>query len=1223
MKQKHKPFYKLTAICLSLSMTAASFMMNNVFASEDVVFPETDYLTGQPLLDELRDLGLGQDYENIEELPVPEEQIPPEEGEGTGSEVTDPEVTDPEVTDPEVTDPEVTDPEVTDPEVTDPEVTDPEVTDPEVTDPEVTDPEVTDPEITDPEVTDPEVTDPEVTDPEVTDPEVTDPEVTDPEVTDSEAAEAIENASLLGVFHLPLQIFYAEGEEEQLTDTHEPAEDPVLSTDETTGSTDETTGSTDETTGSTDETTGSTDETTGSTDETTGSTDETTGSTDETTGSTDETTGSTDETTGSTDETTGSSDESTESSDSEPVIDPGFGVDPVDPGFGVDPNQPVEEIPEESVPEATLPSREVLVAYVQELDVEQIVSLDDTNITEIEYVDLYSMLTEEQKYDVFAYLYPAQDVTEPGPLIENTSPFQMFSLFSFMNDEEENEEDGLHLEKTATDNRDGTFELTLEAYVDGTVDTVETPLDVVLVLDTSGSMDERFSDGEKKINVLKTSVNNLIEQLCNSSIETNPNRLNVVTFASGAKNIFTNMQACTVEKKEFIKSEVSAKLVANGGTDTNEGMSKANDIIQSIKDDPNRQRVVILFTDGVPGDGNVWNFNIDVAHGAVKHAYEIHKVPGTTIYTVGIYDNANPAILYGDGYNIFWEWYDCNGAVGDEWGGSVQERDTEAANRMMNLISSNYSHMGFDDLGAEFSNWGRYVITKEVQPEDKNPDGEYFLSASNQEKLKEIFENLTQIITNPSLELGSGTQLKDYVSPYFEIVENTVETYTAKCTSFTKDADGNVTAEWGDPQKAEMTVQPTADTEDPGIIVTGFDYGNNFVASTDSGARGSKLIVKFDVRPKADFLGGNAVPTNTDTSGVYKASGGEVGSFPIPKVDVPINPVTIKAVDKNVYLMGDLTEKQLKEGATVIIQDANKNPIHVNPNAPYAKMESWQHKFVDITITAPTESMTNLKEDKGYTLSAKVTPKTPGTAVEQKNSATAQIKVFKPEITWRDSAINAGETPNYDNSTSTQIECNFVKAEWKHDGTLDTADDVVMTGQQPTLAYAYNPVAAPISAETKVNVTVRIEGTDVTQYVTFHHDRCDFDGCTSTFDPEKCEFIVHIKTFDLKITKEVEGMYVAGDTFRFTVTGSDGFRTSFTLGNGTWSVTLKGLDVGTYTVTEDTGWSWRYTAGTSSRTVTADNIQDGKAEVTFTNSNRTNQWLSWEGTVKNNFDPVP
>ena len=161
-----------------------------------------------------------------------------------------------------------------------------------------------------------------------------------------------------------------------------------------------------------------------------------------------------------------------------------------------------------------------------------------------------------------------------------------------------------------------------------------------------------------------------------------------------------------------------------------------------------------------------------------------------------------------------------------------------------------------------------------------------------------------------------------------------------------------------------------------------------------------------------------------------------------------------------------------------------------------------------------------------------------------------------------------------------------------------------MIGTKPTPVYEYSPPAGAFTTDTSVNVTVKINDTDVTDFVTFLHEVCDFVGCG--WKAEECEFIVHIKSFDLVIKKTGAQPIDENQSFIFNVTGDNGFSLDVVIhGNG--SVTIKSLPSGTYTVTEETSWSWRYTPDSKNQTVNSQSITGGQATVTFNNTRATEQ----------------
>ena len=100
----------------------------------------------------------------------------------------------------------------------------------------------------------------------------------------------------------------------------------------------------------------------------------------------------------------------------------------------------------------------------------------------------------------------------------------------------------------------------------------------------------------------------------------------------------------------------------------------------------------------------------------------------------------------------------------------------------------------------------------------------------------------------------------------------------------------------------------------------------------------------------------------------------------------------------------------------------------------------------------------------------------------------------------------------------------------------------------------------------------------------------------------------------LKITKSVTG--ANGQSFIFNVTGPNNYSAQVVI-TGAGSVTLTGLQPGTYTVTEDTGWSWQFTADNSTQSATV--TGGGTATVTITNNKTNDKWLYDEHSIVNTF----
>lgn len=777
--------------------------------------------------------------------------------------------------------------------------------------------------------------------------------------------------------------------------------------------------------------------------------------------------------------------------------------------------------------------------------------------------------------------------------------------------------DGLAVGKSAEKIGENQYQITLEAFTTGEVKTEvkDVPLDIVLVLDQSGSMAYNFNgdnagtNSERRQYAMKQAVNNFIDQVAGKyEAEKADHRISIVTFGSNAQRL-SDWTSVTEQGKSSLQSKINGLPERpSGATNAGAGMQQAVSLINSAGSVEGRSQVVIMFTDGVPTTSS--DFDTDVANTAIQNAKTL-KDQGVSIYSVGIFSGANPEELYGkEGFDT-----NSNGTVGSEWikdtwgffpGTDFPEADRPAGNRFLNYLSSNFLTAENVGLYRDTSGLGifHYKITYEITQNFDRDSSDYYLTADNADALNKVFEQISDSISTPTISLDASTVIKDVVTPYFNVPNaQDVKVYTADATSTS--LTNNEWAERQEISNAQVSVS------DDTISVTGFDFNKNFVSSEqkpETKDYGKKLIIEFTVTPKDGFLGGNNVPTNGTASGVYTGETA-VDTFEVPQVNVPIENVTVTAQDKNVYLLGSVSEGDVLDGATVKVGD-----VELQLGKDGYGLEPWQYEFVDITPTFNAGNYTNLENDGSYTLGVTVEPTKNGIgasgepAEKQENSDTAAINVFKPEITWQDSQINAGDTPDYENQ-------NFVGVQWKHGTTVANN----MIGEEPELTYEYTPAENAFSTEQKVNVTVKINNTDITdKHVTFVHEACTFDGCT--FNPEECEFIVHIKSFDLTINKE--GCKVDSDknqSFVFNVKSPNGYSTQVVIpGNG--SVTIKGLPAGEYTITEDTSWSWRYEPTTNPQTVTVDDVENGTATVTFNNTRDHEQWLDGNAYAWNLFD---
>lgn len=679
--------------------------------------------------------------------------------------------------------------------------------------------------------------------------------------------------------------------------------------------------------------------------------------------------------------------------------------------------------------------------------------------------------------------------------------------------------------------------------------------------------------------------NGTIYNYNNTEVFVGSNQYRYGTAAQGQYgNAFQNMNTSTGVGN--VSASIEA-LSADGGTLTNLGLEMGNGIFGAnpIAEGEKRNRVVIVFSDGVPG----WSgYDSDTANSAITQAGTAKNTYGATVYTIGIFPGA-----------------DATSA------GNQNGNETEKANWFMQRVSSNTQY-------------------------PQSPS--YYLSAADAGTLNSIFQQISNQIETGGAEttLGSETVVKDIISPYFTLPAGTtasgirIDTYA--CTG----KDGN-TYTWSGTSGGPGGATATVDGDQ--VSVTGFDFSENWCgtetdAQGNSTVRGNKLVISFEVSPKSGFLGGNEVITNA-SAGIYENGSAQtpVMTFEQPKVNVPIQDVTVTATDKNVYLKGEVTADQLKDGSEISVGDVKLDLSKAtDTDKPYG-LDPWQTEYVDITVTVKdkdgnviSDKLENLTEDTTYTVEVTVAPKTVGTSTPANgdaataktgaNDPAANIYVFKPELTFKDSSAYYGESVPTNNDYSS----NKVGLEtWKHGDTASTDAGVTMLGTKPTLDISYTPDESKLESgkytkqDVPVAATVKIGTENVNEHTTFVHQDCTTAcGWETPATPGAPAFLIHIQTCTLNITKQGGA---ADESYVFDVF-KDGVKYSEVTVWGNGTETLVELPIGTYTISENTGWSWRYSANNGgSAALTA---QNPTGSIACTNTKNNNQWLNGFSEVVRN-----
>lgn len=526
--------------------------------------------------------------------------------------------------------------------------------------------------------------------------------------------------------------------------------------------------------------------------------------------------------------------------------------------------------------------------------------------------------------------------------------------------------DGLVMSKTVAPGENGQFLLTLEAYATGQTATTESelPLDIVLVLDVSGSMGNELgnynpvysvssngiyyyqdangqyqrayycdgkygllppkshhtpgwytvnhqswgacqgesgtrlthktsasdtdtshtqfytmsSSGTTRLEALQAAVNNFAESVStkakgadgrygtNDDVE---HRIAVVSFADTAAQKTNGLvKMNTSQGLSTVKNAVS-RLKAEGNTVPAEGLNMANSIFSSNSTDgQQRSRVVVLFTDGYPAGDGTDDINYVWCDDAIASAQISKSTYKASVYTVGIFEGANPDSDIDTNFT-----YDTRTEHGQS--AAVQ---LVAANRYMHYTSSNYKD------AQSMQNGGT-----------KNSDG-YYLSASDANGLNSVFQKISQTAGGSTLKLGSETVLRDVISQYFDLPagadENSITAQSYACTGFTSD-NKPTWATTPDADKYDVTLSADKKT----VEVTGFDYAANYVGKdTTTGQQhnpAKKLVVTIPIQLTDESATGE-VPTNGANSCISGKNGTEdvTFDFPTPTVYIPYFTVT-------------------------------------------------------------------------------------------------------------------------------------------------------------------------------------------------------------------------------------------------------------------------------------------------------------------------------------------
>ena len=272
-----------------------------------------------------------------------------------------------------------------------------------------------------------------------------------------------------------------------------------------------------------------------------------------------------------------------------------------------------------------------------------------------------------------------------------------------------------------------------------------TPLDIVLVLDASGSMDDSMGDGTKRIDALKSAANNFVNHIAEQnqgiSDSSKQHQVSIVKF-SGDKSaavgndtyyrggykynysqVMKAMSPCT--DAAAFRNTINSINPA-GSTRADYGLQLADSQTSNRED---AKKIVIFFTDGSPTSSS--GFESEVASSAVSAAKAM-KDKKATVYTVGIFSGADP---------------------------SADPSGTSNENKFMHAVSSNYPEAAYTQNSGFWGGWDWNLGTR--------PDGsDFYKSATNADELKKVFDDISSEIVKGSGYPTNATEGAEHTSGY-------------------------------------------------------------------------------------------------------------------------------------------------------------------------------------------------------------------------------------------------------------------------------------------------------------------------------------------------------------------------------------------------------------------------------------------------------------------------
>ena len=692
-----------------------------------------------------------------------------------------------------------------------------------------------------------------------------------------------------------------------------------------------------------------------------------------------------------------------------------------------------------------------------------------------------------------------------------------------------------------------------------------------------------------------------------------------------------------------VTSEVERDVLAEGmkdynyeyGTETQEGIIMADNIFKRNYDS-NRNRVLVLFTDGEPTSANS-------ALAAVNNIKN-NNTYEATVYGIGTFANASaedifplPSLSTNKFLTLMSSNYLSNSTTSKNAAGKTYSESD--INPVLWLKDDEGEYATNADNKRVFNVWEtdnnyEYILDASGKKIPRKDKGAYYLTADDGDSLVKAFQSVanTSTVGGAQIELNSETVTQDVMSANW-IIESVyngrqIEAYTM--TYQGKNAETGL-KQWkrmpeGEVENLTVTTTPVKvketviengigvekEVERDAVQVTGFNYSEHYVgvdkktdsSGTTSTPRGKKLVIEIPVKPSANNKGGEAQFTNDVTKSGIMADNTFIENFDSPRVDMPVD------VSFQKILVNGNLDQSFDFAMNWISFDHYSNEGNVPGNRNYLQAVGKDENRTLNTKSGVTTPLKNLVAGSAMTITEQSNEnylvevsldggKTFLAAPQEEGFVTDAVIEEEEEVP--EESVPEGSIPE------------DIERDDEETGGGGSNEGGSNEGGSGEGGSGEGGEEEPAEPEYSLKLIRNADG-----------------SVTAEFHVSEETAIVFRNTLlitDLTITKNLESAAMENQAFLFHLQGSDDNTVEYavdvvvtvTEGETVGTATIKDVLIGEYTVVENQDWAWRYELATGS-TATVTKTVSGNAEenvFAFTNVRNMPYWLSGDSYCEN------